>query len=596
MSPDVIVGIHIAKTDNAAIAHCINQELLKPYMKLALQSSVPQLSAKGYEHHIGPLRPNAHVRFIHDGVGEVYGTMPMSRRRSRSMVMTSPFAPFLQPHGYEVRYGAPVMNGWRPWAKAIEPLAGKDFSFKNDIVIELKKVLTNHLLKNLTKDDLSEVMQYDLFTAVNGVPGLKFIDKMPRNTSMGHPWNKSKKYFLTAIPPQHGVNDPVEFDAEVVERANQIILNYIDGNLNHPIFTAHLKDEARSFSKIESAATRVFSGAPVDFSIVVRMYYLSIVRLIQKNKFLFMSAPGVNATSWEWHDMYQYLTYFGKDRMVAGDYKNFDKNMESSWIMWAFEILMEIGSAAGMSPEQLLVMHGIAEDTAYALTNFNGDIVRFYRGNPSGHPLTVIINCIVNIGYLMYCYHELNPLHEAESFFDNVHLLTYGDDNIFGVSRRCDWFNHTAISQVLASVNIVYTMADKTSESVPFIDISECTFLKRNWRMHELGYMVGQLEEDSIEKMLMVWVKSKTLDTPQQGMAIIASATREYFLYGREIFEAKKALLRKVVSQLDWDMYIESYTFPNFDDLVENFYHASSVICTQTFGVIPNFKQLMRTN
>nr|UNY42006.1 MAG: polyprotein 1 [Picornavirales sp.] len=593
----IIVGIHMACLPNGrSIAHCVSYEELESFVTVKLQSSVPQLSAPGYTHNLGPLRPNAHVRFLRNGVGEVYGTIPLSRRRSRSMVMVSPIAPLLLKHNYKIKFGAPVMNGWRPWAKAVEPLVSELFAFKPDVMIKAKNSFLTHLEKDMPKSELSEVMVYDIFTAVNGVPGLKFVDKMPRNTSMGHPWCKSKKFFLTPIPSQGGVLEPVEFDADVIDRTSQIILNYRDGILNHPVFTAHLKDEARSFKKIDEAATRVFTGAPVDFSIATRMYYLSIVRLIQKNKFTFMSAPGVNATSWEWHDMYNYLTAFGTDRMVAGDYKNFDKNMESAWIVWAFDILVEIARRAGLPAEDLLVMMGIAEDIAFALINFNGDLVRFFRGNPSGHPLTVIINCLVNIGYMLYCYHELNPVKECDTFFQHIHLLTYGDDNIFGVSKERDWFNHSSIAETLKSVGIVYTMADKESVSVPFIDIADCTFLKRNWRMHEVGYMVGQLDEESIEKMLMVWVKSKSIDLPQQGMAIVASAVREYFLYGKDVFEIKSALLKSIVFEMGWESYIEEYTFPTFDSLVNNYNLASSVICTQTFGVIPDFKHLVQTN
>ena len=109
--------------------------------------------------------------------------------------------------------------------------------------------------------------------------------------------------------------------------------------------------------------------------------------------------------------------------------------------------------------------------------------MEFFGTNPSGHPLTVIINCIVNSLYMRYAYSKLNPDGEMCSDFQNkVHLLTYGDDNILNVCPTIPWFNHTSIQAAIAKIGVEYTMADKEAESLPYIHINECSFLKRSWR------------------------------------------------------------------------------------------------------------------
>jgi hypothetical protein len=170
----------------------------------------------------------------------------------------------------------------------------------------------------------------------------------------------------------------------------------------------------------------------------------------------------------------------------------------------------------------------------------------------------------------------LHPDSDVSTFKDNVSLMTYGDDNIMSVNENTRWFNHTAIADTFAELNIVYTMVDKEAESVPFIHINEASFLKRRWRKDEtLNCMVAPLDHDSIEKMLMVWNRSKSVTEEYQGIAVISTALREYFFYGRETFEEKLLLFKQLVKDLNWDLWVEESTFPTFEELCESFKRSS---------------------
>ena len=113
--------------------------------------------------------------------------------------------------------------------------------------------------------------------------------------------------------------------------------------------------------------------------------------------------PGIVAQSVEWSGLYEYLTEFGADRIIAGDYGKFDKKMAAPFILGAFDILIGMSEAAGWSEEDIKILRGIAFDTAFPTIDFNGDLIEI-QGNPSGHPLTVIINCLVNCLYMRYAY------------------------------------------------------------------------------------------------------------------------------------------------------------------------------------------------
>ena len=90
---------------------------------------------------------------------------------------------------------------------------------------------------------------------------------------------------------------------------------------------------------------------------------------------------------------------------------------------------------------------------------------------------------------------------------------------------------------MLEGLGLGYTMADKDSESRPYISLYEAPFLKRTFYYDvTLGVHVGRLEFNSIVKMITVQVRSKTVMLSTQLAQAICSATSEMFFYGEEAF------------------------------------------------------------
>jgi hypothetical protein len=115
-------------------------------------------------------------------------------------------------------------------------------------------------------------------------------------------------------------------------------------------------------------------------------------------------------------------------------------------------------------------------------------------------------------------------------------------------------------------------MADKNAPSIPYIHIDDCSFLKRTWRFDkQFGGYVAPLDHDSIEKMLMTWVRSKTISSQEQCVAVISSAVMEYAFYGEIVFEDKVRLLKRMCSELDLDMFVTPATFPSFNELINRY-------------------------
>lgn len=580
----ILSGIHmLGSSSGEACSIALDNQLLN-YLDNDVSAGVPVLSAPSAQRQIGDLNRKSPVRYLQDGQAIVYGSFEGFRGKHKSSVSKSLICPIMLKHGYQIKHGAPVMNGWEPWRIALEAMTKRDYQFNPDIVEKCKSSYLSDVLSKLDTKELEKIEVYDNCTAINGAPGIAYVDKLNRNTSAGNPWKKSKKYLMHKMNDALSESDDddkylmsvdfVKFDSEVMDRVDDCISKYINGERYCPVFCAHLKDEATSFKKIQAMKTRVFTGAPLDWTIVVRKYLLSVIRVMQRNKFAFECAPGTVAQSLEWTQIYNYLTQFGEDSIIAGDYASFDKSMLARLILAAFEIIEELCRMAGYSEEDLKVVRGIGVDTAYAWVDFDGDLIQFFGSNPSGHPLTVIINCIVNSLYMRYAYYELNPQHELISFKSNVALFTYGDDNIAGVDRlNAPWFNHTAISEVFTRLGLGYTMADKEAESVPFINISEATFLKRSWRWDpDVKAYLCPLDHDSINKMLTVWVRSKTICAEAQSIAVISSACREYFFYGKDIFEAKRKMFGDVIEEVNLRSYQDESTLPTWESLNTSFH------------------------
>lgn len=553
------------------------QNAIDHFARPIVQCGLPQISAPSKPKLLGPLRQWSPLRWVEQGSIAVFGSFTDFRATPRSRVQPTLLGKeILEERQWKVDAVKPEMKDYRPWRHALMDITNqKHGSIDHTKLRTCAQAYLDDVLAGLTPDDFQTMQPLSAKATINGIDGVKFIDKMNFKSSMGEPYCKTKKDYLV------GPDGDKDFIPEIKERIKYIETCYQEGRRACPVFSGQLKDEARSAAKVAAGMVRVFTGAPADWSFVVRKYLLTTVKVLQEHPFLFEASPGCAAQTLAWEQYYDYLTVHGFDRLIAGDYGKFDKNMEAMLILEAFWILAELLRAAGWSEDELMVIHCIGVDTAYSYVNFDGDLVEFFGSNPSGHPLTVIVNCLVNALYMRYCFLELNDLpgtdyERVRRFKEHVNLLTYGDDNAMNVSRKADWFNHTAIQTVLASIGVKYTMADKESVSRPFIHIREVSYLKRTWRWDEdIGAVVCPLEVASIKKMLTVCTPSGT-ESPEFHMAaVMSAAANEWFWYGKERFEVERAWLWKLAERHGLTLELKAKAFPTWTELCQRFERSS---------------------
>lgn len=579
----IILGIHQFACKGEDQVGAV--EVLDECIEFALKAFEPQPQCgepSFITEHLGPLNDKSVLRWETEGQARVYGSTVRSSFRSapKSHVVDTIISQAAQDEGFVKRCVPPVMKGPEVWHKNVEPTVTQEFCVDATILEECVTAFSTDVTQALCEQDFREMIILDDVAALNGIRGVKFIDKINRNTSMGYPYRKSKRNFLVPVECTEDYPDAMEYSAEVKAEVELIKARYAVGQRYMPVFSMSLKDEPVTEEKARIKKTRGFMGGPAAWQLVVRKHLLAFVRVFQRNPFIFEGAPGMNVNSCTWFDLYEYLTTFGEDRIVAGDYAKFDKRMSPQFIMAAFDFICLILKSAGWSEEQLLVIQCIACDIAFPVTDVQGDFVEFLGSNPSGHALTVIVNCIVNSLYMRYVFALLAPVGINVAQFKNyVKLITYGDDNTMGVSNEASFFNHTAIQAALAKIKVVYTMADKESASVPFVSIRDITFLKRRFVVEKDGRVSCPLEWASIEKMLTTCVQSKSVGPEKQAIDTIRSAIGEFFQYGPVIFEQNVRKMRKIIEVSGISDFVEVATFPTYDQLLKAHYLACTVDC-----------------
>lgn len=532
--------------------------------KLDLETDISHMQLQNYLHWKSPILKQY-------GCAEVYGSLSGFRGHPKTLVERTLISKAVRQLGYKTNQIAPDMKDPRPWNIAYEGFLACKNMFDTSLVDICYSEIYSHIIEMLPKSELDLIGEVPDRAVINGIEGVSFIDPINKRSSMGFPHFGPKVRYLEPDPiegSEHHLKLNDKFMEDIVRMEN----TYRDGFLCHPIFCGNLKDEPISEKKYRMGKIRVFTSVPMKYSFLIRKHFLGFVRVMSRNPYVFCSAPGIIAQSLEWEMLLKYLHYpigFG------GDYKHFDKS-QMAYMIWKVQMMIiDIQNLAGQG--NVKVRQGLAEDNCYPFVILNGDLIRLLNGLVSGINMTTQVNCLINVGYLLYCWVVIMGVENIKQFWTSVKLMTYGDDNIVGISDNIKHkFNHSTVAEVLRKCGIEYTMPDKESASRPYWDIRDCSFLKRKWRFdNDVGAYVAPIEKETICKMLNITVRSRTIGPQEQALSIIASAVREVFFHGKESFEEFTTHMKIAVGMSDLNEYVKDSTFPTYDDLVLDFWRNS---------------------
>lgn len=339
---------------------------------------------------------------------------------------------------------------------------------------EVKRAVNEVKSKLLTGDSrqrLNKVLTYE--EAVAGSQVSEFISGLNRSSSAGYGWEKEPG--KPGKTTWFGDSDYI-FSEEVRAVVNDRIALAKVGKRAPTVWVDTLKDERRPIEKVNQLKTRVFAFGPQDFTIAFRMYFLGFIAHIMENRITNEQSLGTNVYGHDWARTAKVLQKRGK-KVFAGDFSTFDGTLNSC-------IMSEFAQVANEfyddGPENALIREVLMLDVYNSLHLCSGKFISLTHSQPSGNPLTTVLNSFYNSVSMRIAFYRLCS---NERFDDHVTMVSYGDDNVVNFSDEIsEKFNQNTVTEAYASFGMIYTDEAKTGGEVqPWRRIDEVAYLKRNF-------------------------------------------------------------------------------------------------------------------
>lgn len=561
----VIAGFHLAgKTgENYGVAGTITQQQLSdgidilskiPGVLLAKDSGTLPKVQYGIDYYEGEdIHYKSPVNYLEAPAQiDMYGSVRGRSTYYSEVVKTTISDTVQSVTGVPNKWGKPKFKpAWKPFQANLAVISNPALPFEGNILSKAVSCYLSGIKHHLSEHEFyfKDIKPLTRMQNVCGIDGKRFIDALVPSTSLGFPLTGPKSSQLVFLDPEDYPDFacPKELNEMFWTEVERMEETYVNGERCYPIFKGCLKDEPTALIKDK---VRVFQAAPIALQLLIRQYFLPIVRYLQLNPTISELAVGVNAHGPEWDQLARHIMKNGKERILAGDYSKYDTRMPAQVTLAAFDVLISLAKHTGnYSERDISVMQGIATDCCYPTVAMNGDLLQFYGSNPSGNNITVIINCIVNSLNLRCAYYALRPIDVDLDFREAVSLITYGDDFKSSVVPECPWYNHITVAEYLSRYDQRLTMPDKKSTPTEYMHDDDVDFLKRRNKYNPIidKYM-AVLDEDSIFKSLHSILKSKSLSNLEVCACNIDGALREWFFYGPETYELRRMQMKEIAS------------------------------------------------
>lgn len=397
--------------------------------------------------------------------------------------------------------------------------------------------------------------------AIEGIEGDEYINAICRTSSAGYPWVLDKKSGTrgkeTWLGKGENWNVTEDLVAAIKKRESEALL----ARRSPTIWIDVLKDERRTIEKVKLGKTRLFSCGPMDYNILVRKYFLGFCAHMMHGRIGNESAVGINPYSDEWHQLALRLsTHAGG--VLAGDFSNFDGTL-SPEILWAvFDVIDKWYSG---TEEDSIVRNVLFADIVNSCHAHNNEVLGWWQSNPSGNPMTVIINSLYNMIAFRYLWFLLAGSNDPEmasmrKFNDNVKLITYGDDVVLNLTHRAScFFGMFDLEEAFSLIGMTFTDELKQDDiNYDMRKLEDISFLKRKFRFSdEKCKFVAPLSLDTLVEIPQ-WVRGRLehMEVTRTNCELVAY---ELSLHPRDVFDTYIAILRNAASHL-WDRVIfETY-------------------------------------
>jgi len=351
---------------------------------------------------------------------------------------------------------------------AQRPMIHFDKSKLDIALAETKRKMNSFRLKDEDVNTRCLTIQEVVF----GREGDKYMPSLSVDSSSGYPWvlkvrRKGKRDFIDL--------DKRWISQTVVDAVNTRVSRAKDNLRTPTIFTDHLKDERRLIERQKYMKPRLFSAGPIDYTIAFKQYFGAYIAYVMRNRIENSVAVGINVHGAEWTYLAERLLAKG-DNILAGDFTAYDSSLNGE-MLWNVLDVVNDWYADGNNNVRMVLWAELVD----ALHLFRNTIYQVGQGNPSGNPMTTILNSVYQ--YLAWVYVVVRMGFSTQDFVDKCFLVTYGDDNVMSVFEK--FLDPAQLVEGFASIGMELTAESKT-DTFGYKRIGDVRFLKRAFRYDDL--------------------------------------------------------------------------------------------------------------
>lgn len=378
----------------------------------------------------------------------------------------------------------------------------------------------------------------------------RYVEPMKLNTSAGLPYiadfpNKKLKsdYIDHTVyrDNRHKVTlDPI-FKAKYISQFN----GRLKGVSPREPFWAHLKDERRKVEKLTSfGGTRVFSVAPLELVLTCRRALLPVMDAFHSNPIQLHHAIGLSPDSIQWTEMIENMR--AKSQFIIQlDFSKFSDSMPWPFVEAAFQVISDYYLNYNLLTDELSKMLStLCDDITQSLVCVGSEVYELRNGTLQGHPITALINSLVNIIEQTYVWIKTTNYTGSE-FFTRCGLIVMGDDVVISVPKRfLKVYNGQTIAAEFGKMNIVVTDETKNKDAIQkFQPIERFDFLSRSYSLHPFRQLYLAPSDSTSIFDTALWIKSKDGPFGEATLENVEQSLMNAFGHGPCIYEMYRSTL-----------------------------------------------------
>lgn len=432
-------------------------------------------------------------------------------------------------------------------------------------------------LEHYMRDTLLDPYGYPL-TAHEAVNGNDEYDSLDLSTSYGYPNRGEKKRYAFEAITRNKCHDHWAPKLWFVESLVDFAKKLSDGVFPDSYAVVSLKCELRKIAKVDSGQTRAFMISPAEMVVLGSMIFKPLLQAYKMRPCESESSVGINPHSM---DPSRFMSFYhNKDLIMPADYRRHDKSVNpehgdaiSASIAyhlsraWGDEYTLDIWGNPIVINVQQFVHTYLQFSCKGPLIVVNTIAAPIYHIS-SGDIVTALLNCMHN--KMLWCDFLIEKgvvdpnskewtLEVAKILRESYH----GDDvyNMLKVRELRNVVNLVTFADFAASRGLECTPASKTGGHVPFLTVSEATYLKRTFKKVD-GIWRFPREESEILECFNWWEPRVQTWSDYLG-AVIDSSLTEFHHFGRSKFNER----RKDFMKLYEEQKAPFRVFKTYDDI-----------------------------